>query len=165
MSRAKAGNIGYSGPNHGDSIQYFCSRTRWFSVDRVGLMTWWLWVRDPVEAKFLSGVFSPLTSAEACEKTSRWVCGKEICVSTGVRKPGNTYMCVTDHYDMTLSVKVALNLNTSNQPTYRKGLEYDQRAGITGYELRPNCKVNFDSILSWNIVTDDHSFKLGCFSI
>ena len=53
------------------------------------LMTWWLWVRDPVEAKLLSGVFSPLTSAEAFEKCSRWL-WKEIFISTGVRKPGNT---------------------------------------------------------------------------
>ena len=52
----------------------------------VGLMTWWLWVRSPVQAAFLSGVFSPLTSAEACEKSS---------VSTGVRKPGNTYASPT----------------------------------------------------------------------
>ena len=28
-------------------------------------------VRSPVEATFLSGVFSPLTSAEVCEKSSR----------------------------------------------------------------------------------------------
>ena len=41
--------------------------------ERVGLMTWRLWVRSPVEATFLSGVFSPLTSAEACEKSSRWL--------------------------------------------------------------------------------------------
>ena len=46
-------------------------------------------VRSPVEATFVSGVFSPVTSAEACEK----VLGgfeKKSCVSTGVRKPGNT---------------------------------------------------------------------------
>ena len=29
------------------------------------------------------------TSVEACEKSSRWL-WKESCVSTGVRKPGNT---------------------------------------------------------------------------
>ena len=40
---------------------------------------------------------------------------KEICVSIGVRKPGN--MCVTKCHDMTLAVKVALNLNTTNQPS------------------------------------------------
>ena len=39
--------------------------------------------------------------------------GKKICVSTGVRKPGN--MCVTDCHDMTLAVKVALNPNSTNQ--------------------------------------------------
>ena len=39
--------------------------------------------------------------------------GKKSCVSTGVRKPGNT--CVTDRHDMTLAVKVALNPNTTNQ--------------------------------------------------
>ena len=38
--------------------------------------------------------------------------GKKSCVSTGVRKPGNT--CVTDRHDMTLAVKVALNPNTTN---------------------------------------------------
>ena len=27
-------------------------------------------------------------------------------------------MCVTDRHDMTLAVKVALNLNTTNQPTF-----------------------------------------------
>ena len=62
---------------------------------------------------FFSGVFSPLTSAEACGNSSRGF-GKKSCVSTAVRKPGN--ICVTDRYDMTLAVKVALNPNTTNQP-------------------------------------------------
>ena len=44
-----------------------------YQSPRVGLMTWWLRVRSPVEATFLSGVFSPLTSAEACGKSSRWL--------------------------------------------------------------------------------------------
>ena len=61
----------------------------WLSGERVGLMTWWLQVRSTVEATFLSGVFSPLTSAEACEKSSGGF-GRKSCVSTGVRKPGNT---------------------------------------------------------------------------
>ena len=61
---------------------------------RVGLMTWCLFVRGPVEANFLSGVFLPLTSAEALEKCSRWLL-KESCVSTFVRKPGNTYASPT----------------------------------------------------------------------
>ena len=78
----------------------------WLSGERVRLMTWWLWVRDPVEANVLSSVFClPLTSAEACEKSSWWL-WKESCVSTGVRKPGN--MCVTDRHDMTLADKMAL---------------------------------------------------------
>ena len=50
-------------------------------------MTWWLRVQDPAEAKFLPRVLLPLTSAEACEK---WSQRKEICVSTGMSKPGNT---------------------------------------------------------------------------
>ena len=54
--------------------------------------------------------FSPLTSAEACAQSSRWL-WKEICVSSGIRKVGN--MCVTDRHDMTLANKVALNLNTT----------------------------------------------------
>ena len=45
----------------------------WLSGERVGLMTWWLRVLSPVEETFLSGVFSLLTSAEACEKGSRWL--------------------------------------------------------------------------------------------
>ena len=61
----------------------------WSSGERVGLMIRWLWVRYPVEANIFSGVFSPLTSAEACEKSSRWL-WKESYVSIGVRKPGNT---------------------------------------------------------------------------
>ena len=41
-----------------------------------------------------SGVFSPLTSAETCEKSSRGF-GKKSYVSTDVRKPGNTYALPT----------------------------------------------------------------------
>ena len=59
----------------------------WLSGERVGLMTWWC---EFVEANFLSGVFSPLNSAEACEKSSRWLWKKKSSVSTGVRKSGNT---------------------------------------------------------------------------
>ena len=44
------------------------------------------------ETIFLSSVFSTLTSAEACKKSSQWLL-KESCVSTDVRKPGNT--CVS----------------------------------------------------------------------
>ena len=97
---------------HFDTLKIY-SPPRWLSGERVGLLTWWLRVRSPVEANFLSGVFSPLTSAEACEKGSRWL-WKESCVSTGVRKT-RKHMCVTDRHDMTLAVKVALNPNTTNQ--------------------------------------------------
>ena len=45
--------------------------------------------RSWVEGKFFSSVFLPLTTTEACEKSSWWL-WKESCVSTGVRKPGNT---------------------------------------------------------------------------
>ena len=61
-------------------------------------------------------MFSPLTSAEACEKSIRWL-WKGSCVSTGVRKPGNT-MCFTDRHDITLAVKVALNPDTANKPNF-----------------------------------------------
>ena len=44
---------------------------------------------SPVEVNFLSGVFLPLLSTKACEKSSQFLC-KERCVCTGVRKPGNT---------------------------------------------------------------------------
>ena len=51
-------------------------------------------VRSPVEVTFLSGVFSPVTSAEAFEKVVGGF-GKKSCGSTGVRKPGNTYASPT----------------------------------------------------------------------
>ena len=44
---------------------------------------------------------------------------KKSCVSTSVRKPGNAYAS-TDHHDMTLAVKVAVNPNTTNQPKLSK---------------------------------------------
>ena len=47
----------------------------WLSGERVG-----------VEANFLSGVFSPLTSAEACVRKVVGGFGKKSCVSTGARK-------------------------------------------------------------------------------
>ena len=86
------------------------------SFERVGLMTWWLWVRSTVEANFLSCVFSLLTSAEACEKSCRWL-WKEKLWCEKARK----HMCVIDRHDMTLPVKVALNPNTTN-PTRKSWL-------------------------------------------
>ena len=89
----------------------------WLSGERVGLMTWWLRVRSPVEATFLSGVFSPLTSAEACEKSSRWLWKEKLCWYWCEK--ARKHMCVTDRHDMTSAVKVALNPNSTNQPTTR----------------------------------------------
>ena len=57
-------------------------------------MTWWLWVSSPAQTNIFSSIFSALTSAEACEKSSRWL-WKESCVSTGVRKPRNTCASLT----------------------------------------------------------------------
>ena len=62
-----------------DSVKTMVAPPGWLSGERVRLMTWWLRVRSPVEATFLSGVFSPLTSAEACEKSSRWLWKEKLC--------------------------------------------------------------------------------------
>ena len=41
-------------------IQETCATPGWLSGERVGLMTWWLRVRSPVEAAFLSDeIFAP----------------------------------------------------------------------------------------------------------
>ena len=56
-----------------------CALPGWVSGERVGVMTLLLLVRSLVEATFLSGVFSPLTSAEACEKSSRWLWKEMLC--------------------------------------------------------------------------------------
>ena len=87
----------------------------WLSGEWVGLMTWWLRVRSPVEVTFLYGVFSPLTSAEACGKSSRWLWKEKLCWYW--LEKARKQKCVTDRHDMTLAVKVALNPNTTNQPT------------------------------------------------
>ena len=70
-------------------------------------------VRPPVEATCLSGLFSPLTSAKACGKSSRWLWKEKLCQYWCEK--ARKHICVTDHHDMTLAVKVALNLNTTNQ--------------------------------------------------
>ena len=41
----------------------------------------------------------------------RWLWKEKLC------EKARKHMCVTDRHDMTLSVKVALNPNTTNQPT------------------------------------------------
>ena len=65
----------------------------WLSGERVGLVTWWLRVRSPVEATFLSGVFSPLTSAEACGKSSQWLWKEKLLVP--VRESQETHASST----------------------------------------------------------------------
>ena len=54
-------------------LDLFPAPTGRLNGECVGLTTWWLWVRSLVEATFLSGIFLPLTSAETCEKSSRWL--------------------------------------------------------------------------------------------
>ena len=61
------------------AVQNLDAPPGWLSGERVGLVTWWLWVRDSDQANFLSDVFSPLTSAEACEKSSRWLRTEKLC--------------------------------------------------------------------------------------
>ena len=56
-----------------------------------------------------------LTSAEACEKNSRWLWKEKLCYYWCEK--ARKHICVTDRHDMTLAVKVALNLNTTNQPS------------------------------------------------
>ena len=85
----------------------------WLCGERVELMTWWLRVGSSVEATFLSGVFLPLTSAEACEESSRWLWKEKLCLYWCEK--ARKHICVTNRHDMTLAVKVALNPNTINQ--------------------------------------------------
>ena len=54
---------------------FFFNPPRWLSGERVGLMTWWLLVRSPVEANFLSGVFSPLKACEHVKHVRKVVGG------------------------------------------------------------------------------------------
>ena len=69
-------------------------------------------VLSPVKAIYLSGVFSPLTSAEACEKSSRWLQKEKLCLYWCEK--ARKHISATGHRDMTLAVKVALNPNTTN---------------------------------------------------
>ena len=63
----------------------------------------------------ICGIFSPLTSAELVRKVVSDF-RKQSCVSTGVRNL-RKHICVTNCHDINLAVKVALNPNTTNQPT------------------------------------------------
>ena len=78
--------------------------------------------KNPGWTTFLSGVFSPLTSAEACEKSIRWVWREKLCYYWCEK--ARKHRCVTDRHDMTSAVKVALNsiqpnntINGSNSST------------------------------------------------
>ena len=71
-----------------------CVPLGWLSGECVRLMTWWLWVQSWLRRLFFSAYFtlSPL------QKHVRKVVGgfgKKSCVSTGVRKSGNTYASLT----------------------------------------------------------------------
>ena len=90
----------------------FAASPGWLSGEHVGLVTRWLQVRFSIEANFLCGVLSPLTSAETCEESSQWLWKEKLFWCEKARK----HMCITDSHDMTLAVKVALNPNTTNQP-------------------------------------------------
>ena len=100
--------------HHNSTLVYVYAPPRWLSGEHIRLMTWWLYVRSPVEVNFLSGIFSPLASAEACEKSSRWLSKEKLCYYWCEK--ARKHMFVTIHHDMTLAVKVALNHNTTNQP-------------------------------------------------
>ena len=86
----------------------------WLSGERVGLMTGGCEFDPRLRRTSFSDVFSPFISAEACEKSSWWF-RKKSCARAGCEK-ARKHMCVTDHHDMTLAVKVALTPNTTNQP-------------------------------------------------
>ena len=66
----------------------------WLSGEHVGLTTWWLRIRSPVEVTFLSAYFRLLPLQEHVGKVVDGF-GKKSCVSTSERKPGNTYASST----------------------------------------------------------------------
>ena len=77
-----------------DNCIHICAPPGLLSGERVGLMTWWLQVDPRLRQLFFPAYFrlSPL------QKHVRKVVsgfGKKSCVSTGVRKPGNTYASLT----------------------------------------------------------------------
>ena len=79
------------------------------------IMTRCLWVQSPAEANFLFGLFR-LSPLQKHVRKVVAVFGKKSCVNTGETK-ARKHMCVTDHHDMTLAIKVALNPNTTNHQT------------------------------------------------
>ena len=65
--------------NSTQPLHYLVGLPGWLSGERVRIMTWWLRVRSPVKVNFLFGIFSLLTSAKACEKSSRWLLKEKLC--------------------------------------------------------------------------------------
>ena len=91
-------------------------------------MAWWLWIRSPIEANLLSGVFSPLTFAEACEKSSPWLWKEKLWYYWCEK--ARKHICVTDRHDMTSAVKVALNPIQPTNATQNRETENCQRTVI-----------------------------------
>ena len=86
---------------------------------------WWLWVWDPVEAKFLASHL-----CWSMWEKSRWL-WKGIFVTTGVRKPEQ--ICSSPTF---IAVKVALNHNTpTNQSKLKDFADENFKFGESGTML------------------------------
>ena len=86
---------------------------------------------------------------------------KKSCVSTGVSKPGNT-MGITDHHDITLAVKLPVNLNATNNLEVEKNLVSQDTNGWERYKKFDHsqffnftkvkyCNSNFYHSIRWNL--------------
>ena len=71
-------------------------------------------IQDENLTTFLSGVFSFHTSAEACEKNSRWL-WKEKLFENWCEK-ARKHICVADVHDMSIAVKVAFTHSHTMTP-------------------------------------------------
>ena len=71
---------------------------------------------DPLLRQLFFSVYFRLSPLQKHVKKVVGGYGKKSCISTGVRKPGNTYASSTAMIIITLAVKVALITNTTNQP-------------------------------------------------
>ena len=83
----------------------------WVNGDRVGLMTWWLRVQYPVEANFPAYFRLSLLPRHVRKVVGSFGKKAVLVLIEKARK----HTCVIDRNDMSLAVKVALNLNTTNQ--------------------------------------------------
>ena len=72
-------------------------------------------------------------------------------------------MCVTDRHDMTLGVKVALNPNTTNQPTLPKNAHHDHPCSLnvvcTYCSLKVAIAANLNDVCLQN-TSKTHSYHL-----